>query len=384
MNPLKVLLIEDQGDDAKLIRRILTNNFNLVEIDHIDDLDVFKQKIQSDNYDIILTDYNCGNFSGIDVITELETLNRDIPVVVITGEHRMDIAVEAMKYHVDDYILKDFRCFKQLPEIIKRVIDNHNVISAIKNSEKNISESLGNYINLCVKSPELIVSIWNDGSFISINTNLQNMLGYSRKKINSMNFRDILAEEFHIEFDYVIKNLDQNKPKKDVEFAFVNNEGDKIYVKGKASTRIENGKIIGSHWVLHNISEFKNLDNRLIQSNQQYKVVFENASVPMVMGDHRGIVLQINQAACALIGYSREEMLGRHIRSITHPLDIIMSLINHRKLTRGLIDNYTLVKRYKHKDGHYIKVEVTAVLIRNKAGQPWFAIAEFKKLEPES
>lgn len=109
--------------------------------------------------------------------------------------------------------------------------------------------------------------------------------------------------------------------------------------------------------------------------------MFEFSPIPMVLGDHRGVVLQINKSACDLVGYKYDEMIGMHIRKITHPIDLLKSLKFHKKLFSGELNNYTIIKQYRHKEGHYIKVEVNAALIRNEKNQPRFGIAEFRELQ---
>ena len=377
---ISILLIEDNADDAKLVSHIINKGITDASIQHVDSFEIYQELISKSSFDIILSDYNCQTFTGLDVVMELEERAMDIPIIFITGDHSLDKALTAMKYNVDDYLVKDYECLKKLPSIIKKIIKNKELEKSSEQSSHNISNALSDYINLCETSPELIISLWKDGSFITVNQNILDILKLSKQDLTRLNFKELLNESFHIEFDHIINKLSLVKPKKEVLFDLQSKSNNSITVKGDVTARIENGKVIGSHWVLHDVSEIRKKDDLDIKNNDKYKSVFELSPVPLVMGDQRGIVLQINQAACDLVGYTYEEMIGKHIRTITHPLDLIKSLIYHRRLTTGEIDNYTIKKRYKHKEGFYVETEVTAVLLRNNKGQPCFGIAEITKL----
>lgn len=379
MESIRVLLIEDNADDASLIQLVLEKKIKNLSVTHLDSFQLFKEIITTTQFDIVITDYNCGNFTGIDVISELDQRNLDIPIIVVTAEYGMDHALAAISYHVDDYVVKDAKYVNRLPEIVTRVLKNSKLESAIRNTNSNANETLYNYIKMFEKSSDLILSLWKDGSFITTNQTTLDLLGYTVDEINKINIKEIADPDCHIELDHILSETDINKQLDSVELVLLSKSGEKININGNINKRVENGKVVGTHWVVQHLTHSKKSDELLKKQSEQYKSAFEYAPCPMVMGDMRGIVLQINQAACDLVGYTYEEMLGRHIRTITHPLDLLKSLNYHRKLTSGAIDNYTLEKRYRHKDGHYVKVEVTAVLIRNKSGQPRFAIAEFKE-----
>ncbi len=379
MKSINILLIEDNPDDAGLIQFVLQKKIkNEVVITHIDSFILFKELIKKPNFDLILTDYNCGEFNGTDVITELNNSNLDIPIILITAESGMDTALTAINLHVDDYIVKDSKYTTRLPNTVTRVLKNAELESTIRNANTDANETLYNYVSMFVQTADLILSLWGDGSFITANQALLEILGYHVNELKKINIKNIVDKDCYIELDSIISDKSMMNSCQDIQIVLVSKSGKKINVKGKINKRIENGKVIGTHWNVQCLTDSKKLDELRLKQSEQYKSVFEHAPFPMVMGDVRGIVLQINQAACDLVGYSYEEMLGRHIRSITHPLDLLKSLRYHKKLTSGEIDDYVIEKRYRHKDGHYIKVEVTAALIRNKKGKPRFAIAEFK------
>jgi len=72
-----------------------------------------------------------------------------------------------------------------------------------------------------------------------------------------------------------------------------------------------------------------------------------------------GEFILVNQKYCDIIGYGREEMLQTNFQPITHPDDLQTDLDNMQCLISGDIQGFTLEKRYCHKKGHVVWVNLT-------------------------
>ncbi len=103
---LKVLLVEDNPDDAKLVLRELSRaGFEAIS-QRVDTEAAFLDSLQSD-LDFILSDYAMPEFSGMRALELLKKSGLEIPFILISGTIGEDIAVEAMKLGATDYLLKD-------------------------------------------------------------------------------------------------------------------------------------------------------------------------------------------------------------------------------------------------------------------------------------
>lgn len=67
-------------------------------------LDILLKK----NVDVLLTDIRLGGMSGVDLIYELERLDVQLPIIVMTAHADVDTAVKSLKHGADDYIQKPF------------------------------------------------------------------------------------------------------------------------------------------------------------------------------------------------------------------------------------------------------------------------------------
>jgi PAS domain S-box-containing protein len=124
-------------------------------------------------------------------------------------------------------------------------------------------------------------------------------------------------------------------------------------------------------------------------SEERFRSTFENAPAGLAHVDANGRFLLVNERLCAILGYTRAELLKKTYLDITHPDDLVASEESFTALLRGDWANYVLEKRYVRKDGSPVWAEFFASLQRDAAGAPAYVIAvirdlsERKRLEDE-
>ena len=108
------------------------------------------------------------------------------------------------------------------------------------------------------------------------------------------------------------------------------------------------------------ISERKRTEDALKESEMRFRTIFEHTAVGVAQVESRtGRFVRINRKFCDIVGYSPEEMLGRAFQSITHPGDLETSLRNTARLMAGEVGSYTMEKRYIHRNGETVWVNLT-------------------------
>jgi PAS domain S-box-containing protein len=101
---------------------------------------------------------------------------------------------------------------------------------------------------------------------------------------------------------------------------------------------------------------------------ERLRASFEGAAVGMAHVATDGRWLRVNDRLCAIMGYSREELLAKTFQEITHPADRETDLAAMHQLLGGGIANYTMEKRYIRKDGAPIWANLTVSLVRKADG----------------
>lgn len=128
--PIRILLIEDNGDFAKLVRLYLTRYEGMqFEVDWRDNgrdgIDLVVNKRAP--YDVILMDYFLPGMNGLEITRTLQEKNIPTPVVFLTVNKDVNLAVEVMKLGVEDYLVKEEVSTPILPKTILAVVEKRKL-----------------------------------------------------------------------------------------------------------------------------------------------------------------------------------------------------------------------------------------------------------------
>ena len=117
-------------------------------------------------------------------------------------------------------------------------------------------------------------------------------------------------------------------------------------------------------------------DNARRQSEERFRALFNQAAVGVAQVDsHTGIIQRINQRYCDIIGYSPEELEGRSLREISHPDDQPAGFAQMERLKAGDIAEFRIEKRYFHKNGREVWVDLTVTPMWSQGSNPDYHIA---------
>ncbi len=105
--PLRVLIVEDSEDDARLLVRELRKSGYDILFERVDRPETMKAALQRQQWDMIFSDYVLPQFSGLAALNVARETGLDLPFIIISGKIADDIAVTAMKAGAHDYIMKD-------------------------------------------------------------------------------------------------------------------------------------------------------------------------------------------------------------------------------------------------------------------------------------
>ena len=122
------------------------------------------------------------------------------------------------------------------------------------------------------------------------------------------------------------------------------------------------------------ITDRKNREAALEESEERFRANFEQAAVGMAHVSPDGRWLRVNQKLCRLVGYTADELKEMTFHAVNHPDDLEADLEYKRRVLDGEIDTYSMEKRYVRKDGSIIWVNLTTALVRHPSGKPNYFI----------
>jgi len=107
---------------------------------------------------------------------------------------------------------------------------------------------------------------------------------------------------------------------------------------------------------------------------------FDRTAVGLSVITPDGIILQVNRAFCAMVGYAPGELVGRSFTEITHPDDVARDLEALRGARAGAPIPASVDKRYVRKDGSEVWVRRSSEVVRDASGAPRLVIGAFVDL----
>lgn len=123
------------------------------------------------------------------------------------------------------------------------------------------------------------------------------------------------------------------------------------------------------------VTEIKKAHQSLIESEQRFRSTFEQAAVGVAHVSLEGQFMRINQRFADIIGYSKEDVLSLTFQEITHPDDLEADLKYVRQVIEGKINNYSIEKRYFHRDQSIVWINLTVSAVYDEINQPKYLIA---------
>lgn len=127
--------------------------------------------------------------------------------------------------------------------------------------------------------------------------------------------------------------------------------------------------IIGAVVVSRDITERKQAEEALRQSEARFRLIFDQAPAGMAIVSPDFHIRQVNDAMCRITGYSSAELTAFHVSQITHPDDWNADRAQALRLLAGEIDHFQMEKRYIHKQGDIVWVHLLVRVITNAADQ---------------
>ena len=121
---IRLLLLDDNPDDRVLAIRELQREFKDLQVEQITEAKGFNRALALGNFDLAITDYQMRWTDGIAVLRAIKARYSDRPVIMFTNTGSQEIAVEAMKAGLEDYVLKSPKHYIRLPVAVRSALDN--------------------------------------------------------------------------------------------------------------------------------------------------------------------------------------------------------------------------------------------------------------------
>ncbi|SDM92356.1 hybrid sensor histidine kinase/response regulator [Siphonobacter aquaeclarae] len=331
----RVLIVDDDEDDFLLtteyLRDIPGRQF---QTDWVNGYAVAMEKIDSQTHDIVFVDFYLGAKTGLDLIEEAHQRGIFVPMVLLTGRGDRRVDEEATRRGAMDYLVKRDLDAEKLERCIRYALERAATLNSLRESELR-------YRSLFNQLREMIFLATPDGTFLYVNPNGTELLGYSSDEFRTRR----VPELFESTDRYALFSgmLDQFGEIEDFEVALVTNLGEKRYCTIYASLQPDGFGSQQIQGIVHDITARKKAERDALLSE---KVAATARLVRTLAHEVRNPLTNINLSADELVNGIDDENLSVYPQIIKRNSqrinDLISELLNSSRQTEMSLAPYPI------------------------------------------
>jgi PAS domain S-box-containing protein len=206
-------------------------------------------------------------------------------------------------------------------------------------------------------SPIGIVNIDSRGKFIRANSAYQKIFGYSEDELRSLSFADITHPDDIEASSQTFKELIEGRRDVDqLEKRCIRKDGQIVWIRlTRYPIRDVAGNFLHTVSMVEDISERKQAEEALKQSEAWFKEIFDGSRDAIFLVEANARLMAVNKAACDLAGYTRDELLGMRIPDLHDEEDLQAFRNSFDSIMSGV--DMTSEAFIRRKDGSKIPVE---------------------------
>ena len=187
------------------------------------------------------------------------------------------------------------------------------LVTNCEKTEQALQEARQTSRSILETASNLILVIDEDGVIRDCNDRCLKILGYSLKVLNNNPIANIIHPEYHIKARKLLRAVIRDEALHNEQMKMVKNDGTVIDVCINSSSLIgKNGRFINAIWIIDDVTTRKRIEEALQLT--QFSVDKSSDAIYWIGSD--GKFINVNDAACEALGYTREELLKLTIHDI--------------------------------------------------------------------
>ena len=184
--------------------------------------------------------------------------------------------------------------------------------------EQTLQKAENKYRILLDESSDPIFSFYPDGTYRFVNQAFAEGVGKSVDEIIGHSIWDIFPGEEGDKRFSVVKDVFATGKSRTIEVRVPRPEVDQYYITTAKAAKDENGKVISVMCSSKNITDRKQTEEMLRESEEKHRLFFENAPIGIIHYSNKGIITTVNEAMVTTFGSSREKLIGLDIDDISN------------------------------------------------------------------
>ena len=210
---IKVLVIEDSDDDAKLAMRMLRQGGFIPSYRRVENVGAMRAAFEEERWDAVLSDFRLPGFTGVEALEVFRSTELDIPFIFFSGTIGEEIAVAAMKAGASDYVMK--QNMARLAPVMERELDQALIRAEHRKGQIELKASRDRYVDLYDSAPVGYLTLSAEGLIEQVNLTGADMLGQQRDSLVRTRFVDFVqaadTERWQATFRQALRQGDKQR-----------------------------------------------------------------------------------------------------------------------------------------------------------------------------
>ncbi len=300
--------------------------------------------------DVILLDLNMPKMGGLDVLRIIGDESPETPIIIISGQGDIDMVIEALRRGAFDYLTKPLNSLILLKNSVERAYEKitlfrENIAAKVflekanielekhveertealvlankklqvelierDSAEKALRESEEKFKLIFENANDEIIYVDKTGRILDVNQKAKDISGYTPEEVIGKNFSEIDAIKPE-DMDNLITHFAEvceSKKTKTIEIELIKKDTkEEKFIEINPKIIERNGEIEGFVSILRDITERKEMELALRESEERFKNIFEQATDSIIIIDPDSLdILQFNRSTYINLGYTGEE-----------------------------------------------------------------------------
>jgi two-component system NtrC family sensor kinase len=371
----RVLLIEDNPGDARLIRELLSAEEGAsFFLEHADRLSTGLTRLAQGNIDVILLDLSLPDSHGLDGLGKILAQTQAVPIVVLSGLKDEAVAIKAVQGGAQDYLVKGNIDSSLLVRSLHYAIERQRLRVALGESEAR-------YRLLADNIADVIWTADSEARITYVSPSIKRVLGYTVEETLKLKISDILTpdstEQARRFVKWQMKTFARGVqyPPASMTLEHVRKDGSTVWAEVMLSfMQDKNGNVTGIMGATRDITERRKAEEALQKSEARYRLLTDNAVDLIWTMDIKGRVTYASPSAERLFGYSVDELMALKINELFTPssAETVRKAMKEEMATKatGLQDSHrSLLLEHVRKDGSTVWTEVMMSFLHDEQGR---------------
>jgi len=298
---IHVLYVDDETGLQKVVKQMLEMRRGF-QVETVASVEEANKKLAKEEYDVIVSDYQMPNQSGLDFLEYLRARGDEIPFILFTGKGREEVAIEALNLGADHYINKIGKpetVFGELSHAIQQVSHKR----AAERKLKILSE-------VVEQSSNSIAVMDKHGKIVYVNKKLLEAYGFKSKDIVGKIFGSWVQDSptMREKMREIAIRIHKHKKGWSGELSNVLDSGEIIWRNAKIFPLFDEYEAFSYiAYSGEDITQQKQMKEALYKSEKRFRELSELLPEVIYEVDFNGNIVFANKEAYKIFGYSQEE-----------------------------------------------------------------------------